>query len=101
MAVATMTPNVLDFMQLTGSEDGSGIRVDEIKVAPESPLCGKTLMESSIKSELGLTVVGLRKESGEMRLNPAANERVEANDILVVVSPGERLDTVRKMTAAP
>ena len=101
MAMATLSPNVLDFMQVAGDDNGSGIRIDEIRVAPGSQLCGMTLRESPIKSELGLTVIGLRQTGGTMRVNPDADERVESEDILIVIGADDKLATLRELTAAP
>ena len=99
MAVATVTPNVVDFMTIAGGDEGTGIRIDEIRVAQGSRLCGTTLRESPIKSELGLTVIGLRKAGGGMQVNPGADEHVEADDILIVIGAEDKLGTLRELTA--
>jgi voltage-gated potassium channel len=99
MAIASVSPNVLDFMQIAGGRDG-GIRIDEIQVADGSELCGNVLRDSPIRSQLGLTVVALKKSDGSMRFNPDASERLEANDILIVIGAPDKLGTLRELTAA-
>jgi len=98
MAIASVSPNVLDFMQVAGGDEG-GIRIDELQIAEKSELCGSTLRESPIRSKLGLTVVALKKADGTMRFSPDASERIEANDILIVIGPPDKLGTLRDMTA--
>ena len=98
MALATVSPHVLDFMKIAGDHGSSGIRIEEIRVALGSRLCGMTLRESPIKSQLGLTVIGLRKAGGSMRVNPGADEVVEENDILIVIGAEDTLATLRELT---
>jgi voltage-gated potassium channel len=100
MAIASVSPNVLDFMEIAGGDD-SGIGVDEINIDQGSELCGTTLRDSPISSKLGLTVVALRKAGGTMRFNPDASEQMDANDILIVIGPPDKLGTLRELTAAP
>jgi len=99
MAIASVSPNVLDFMQIAGGGD-SGIRIDEIQVADGSELSGVSLRDSPIRSQLGLTVVALKKAGGTMRFNPDASEHLEANDILIVIGDPDKLGTLRELTAA-
>lgn len=98
MAIASVSPNVLDFMQVAGGDEG-GIRIDELQIAEQSELCGSTLRDSPIRSKLGLTVVALKKADGTMRFNPDASEQISANDILIVIGPPDKLGTLRELTA--
>jgi voltage-gated potassium channel len=101
MAIATVSPNVVDFMQIAGAEGESGTQIEEIQVEAGSRLCGKTLRESPIRSDLGLTVIGLRKHRGAMRFSPGADEILECGDILIVIGPIDKLGTLRELTAIP
>lgn len=69
----------------TSLTDNYSIReyVSELVVLPNSRLIGKTLGESHINTELELNVLGIIR--GEQKLiAPRANERIEANDLLIV-----------------
>jgi voltage-gated potassium channel len=100
MAIASMSPNVLDFMEMADG-DQPGIRVDEIQIDEKSALCGTSPRDSPIRSKLGLAVVALRKAGGTMRFSPEASEQIDANDILVIIGPPDELGTLRELTAAP
>ena len=100
MAIASVTPNVLDFMQIAGGDE-SDIQIDEIQIGEGSKLCGMALKDSPIRSQLGLMVMALRKAEGGMKFNPDASERMEANDIIIVIGPAEKLNTLRELTISP
>jgi di/tricarboxylate transporter len=71
--------------------------MSEVIVLPDSPLVGKTLSEANVGQELDLTVVGiLRGKQG--RIAPSSNERVEAEDLLLV--QGRVEDILRVKTEA-
>ena len=57
--------------------------ISEVIVMPDSPFVGKTLGEANINRELDLSVIGIIRGK-EQRISPSPNERIEANDLLVV-----------------
>lgn len=57
--------------------------ISELMVLPESKLVGKTLGESNIYSELGLTVLGIVRD-GERINAPTRSERIRRRDSLIV-----------------
>jgi uncharacterized repeat protein (TIGR01451 family) len=57
--------------------------MSEVIVLPDSPLVGKTLSEANLSDELDLGVIGiLRGKQG--RIAPSPDERIEAEDLLLV-----------------
>ncbi len=60
-----------------------GERMFEVRVLPDSPLVGLTIEQSRLGSTLGLNVVGIIR--GEKNIpSPAPQERIEAQDLLLV-----------------
>jgi voltage-gated potassium channel len=88
MAMSSLRPNVVDFMQMTES----GLGIEEVKLPPGCRYDGQTLIDSKIKAEFGMTVIGIRKNDGHMTVNPAPSEIIRENDILVVVGDTEDLE---------
>jgi di/tricarboxylate transporter len=57
--------------------------ISEVIVTPESPLVGQTLAEANLSEILDLTVIGIiRGDRG--RIAPRSEERIEAEDLLLV-----------------
>nr|MBA3240677.1 SLC13 family permease [Acidobacteriota bacterium] len=71
--------------------------ISEVIVRPESPLAGQTLAEANLSEILDLTVIGIiRGDKG--RIAPRAEERIEAEDLLLV--QGRMDDILRVKTEA-
>ncbi len=91
MAMSSLRPNVVDFMQMTSlGEEGLG--VEEISVPVGSRFRGKSLMESGIKAEYGVTVVGIKKTNQKLQINPPPDAVILENDILVLVGSSNELE---------
>ncbi len=95
MAMASLRPNVVDFMQMTAMGE-AGLGIEEVRLPAESRFSGQTLIDSKIKPEFGVTVIGIRKPDKRMIINPSPDEKMEANDILVLVG---KTDELEKFTA--
>jgi di/tricarboxylate transporter len=65
-------------------------RLWEAQVLPNSPLAGATLGTSAIGQRLGVTVVGIRRGSHAI-LNPAPDESLKRDDILLVAGREDRV----------
>ncbi|MCP4705761.1 MAG: potassium channel protein [candidate division Zixibacteria bacterium] len=95
MAMASLRPNVVDFMQMTSlGEEGLG--VEEISVPERCRFGGKTLVESGIKAEYGVTVVGIKKPNQKMNINPPPDAVILEKDILVLVGSSDELERLTK-----
>lgn len=68
--------------------------LSEIKILPKSPLVGKTLIESRLGEDFDLTVVGSIRNNIS-QLAPTRNDRIEANDILLVKGSLEKIIKAR------
>ncbi|MEW6050471.1 MAG: potassium channel protein [Candidatus Zixiibacteriota bacterium] len=95
MAMAALRPNVVDFMRMAiGGEEG--LFVEEIRVPESSPFVGKSLSDSNLKRDYGVTIVGIRQGANRMVLNPASQTPIAGNDILVVMGQGSDLERLNK-----
>lgn len=71
--------------------------MSEVLVLPGSPLVGKTLAEANLSDELDLTVVGIMRGK-QGRIAPSADQKIEAEDLLLV--QGRVEDILRVKTEA-
>ncbi|UCD17553.1 MAG: potassium channel protein [Candidatus Zixiibacteriota bacterium] len=90
MAMASLRPNVVDFMQMATLGD-AGLGIEELSVPEDCRFGGKTLVESGIKAEYGVTVIGIKKPHQPIQINPDPNAVIEQGDILVLVGNSNRL----------
>jgi len=68
-----------------------GERLWELRILPDSVIDGKTLAESRIGENLGLTVAGVI-HNGEALLNPSPELTLHSGDVLLTVGREERIN---------
>lgn len=98
MALVTLRPDIVDFMRVVGGDEKTGFAIDEIEVLPDSHITDTLLKDSPIRCELGILVVGIKKKGREMVFNPAADTKIEAGDILIVIGETKKLERMGKLT---
>lgn len=93
MAMATLRPNVVDFMHLASfSPGGKNLGIEEISIKGGGNLAGRTIIEAAIKSKYDAIVVGLRKNNGDMVFNPAEDATMDAGDVLIILGEDGKLE---------
>jgi len=84
MAVALTKPAVGEFMDsITANE--LGLAFEQVEVAAESSFVGKELRATTIRSELDVVIVSIRRQSGEALFNPAGDAQIRSGDILIAI----------------
>jgi voltage-gated potassium channel len=90
MAVALTKPAVSEFMDsITANELGLGF--EQVEVDAASSLVGQELRSTSIRSELDVVIISIRRQNGELVFNPAGDSRIESGDILIAIGRAEAL----------
>jgi di/tricarboxylate transporter len=73
-----------------------GERLWEVRVLRKSLLAGRTLKQSRIGEELGVTVIAISRGWGEMLL-PSATDTIRAGDVLLIVGREERVSKLTRL----
>jgi voltage-gated potassium channel len=100
MAQTTIRPNVVDFMSLAADGTTDGMKIEEVAVKHESRLVGRSLKDSGIRSELGITVIGTRKQGKDMVYNPSPESVIDEGDTLILVGTGSQLEKLEQYYTA-
>jgi voltage-gated potassium channel len=56
---------------------------------PTSSLIGKNLIYSNLRKDYGVIIVAIKKPGGQMIFNPQPMEKLEADDVIVVLGKKE------------
>lgn len=90
MAMALTKPAVDDFL---GSITANKLELafEQLEVAASSSLVGRKLKETSIRSELDIVVVSIRRGDGQILFNPSGDATIEAGDLLIAIGHAESL----------
>ncbi len=74
----------------------AGAHIHALRVAPGSAAAQKTIKELDLRKKYGVTVLGLKR--GESFLaNPAADEKIEADDIIVVFADSGSIASLERL----
>lgn len=91
MARALLKPTIADFMDSIVAETFDLV-FEEITVRNHSGYVDKELRETNISSELNLLIVAIRRRSGEMILQPTADEKICEGDMLIAIGRAEQME---------
>ena len=83
------SPNVLDYIELSKEY---GI----IEIPAPKDWQGKSLKELNVRAKLGVNIIAV-KTGGKINVSPAADYRIEQEDIMVVLGDTAALDAVQKL----
>lgn len=98
MVSAITRPVIMDFVENVFYNKELHMDIAEITVSPQSPLVGKSMMESDIKNRYDSIVVAI-KRSDELITNPKATEVICAEDIMVVLGQRNTLNKLNEIAA--
>lgn len=62
--------------------------IEEVKLEKNCNFIGKTLKQAAIRTEMGLTVLGIRRDE-DLISNPSANEELKQGDVLIIFGEQE------------
>src|SRR4030095_9170652 len=95
MAMALTKPAVSDFLDsITAFK--LDLRFEQLEVDPNSTLVGNKLSETTLRSELDVVLVSVRRFPGEIVFNPSGDARIESGDMLIAIG---KADSLQKLTA--
>ncbi len=97
VAQAVLRPNAMDFIELATRSEHLELQIEEIEMGPASPLVGRSLKASPIRSELGIIIVAIKKPGAGMAFNPAPESLLEAGDLLITLGHRQQLDRLEDL----
>jgi voltage-gated potassium channel len=100
MAQSILRPNVVTFLDLAMKEDVD-LSMEEIPVAPSSPLVGKALKDSGIRQNLNTIIVSIKRANGDMIFNPSPGTQIDAGDTLIALGVRHSLETLEQLAQVP
>jgi voltage-gated potassium channel len=91
LAQAVLRPAVLDLLEARASERYPELQMEEQLVDRDTPLDGKTLGASGLRTRAGMMVVAIKHPDGRLAFNPSNDEPVGAGDTLITLTANRRL----------
>jgi voltage-gated potassium channel len=97
MAHTVLKPAVVDFIEYATKSGHIDLQIEEIAVEQGSGLAGNTLDQCGIGRELGIIIVAIKQQDGEMKFNPTFRTVIEAGDTLIAVGETSKLEILEAM----
>jgi voltage-gated potassium channel len=98
LAQSLLRPHVVQFLDFT-EDAGIDIAIEQVRVAGNSEMVGKTIQQLQLGRTFGVTVMAIRRAGGEMLFTPAADAAVGGGDYLIVMGKPENLRTLENLMA--
>nr|MEE4266777.1 potassium channel protein [Candidatus Krumholzibacteria bacterium] len=88
---ALLRPTVYDFVDIATQSSGLDLMFEELEISPGSPLDGRPIKDSGLRSEYHVIVIGIKKPTGQMVFNPGPEEVLQVGDVLIMLGDKDQL----------
>jgi voltage-gated potassium channel len=100
IAQSFLRPHLLDFLDIASDRSGTfQMLIEEVRIAPQSPLAGTTVGASGIHHNFGVMILAIRRTDGETSFNPEAPEPIRAGDTLIAMGEPAQLAKLEILAA--
>jgi voltage-gated potassium channel len=101
IAQLVIRPAMIEFVDTIAQSSTGEITVEEIPVMPSSTLAGVALRDTTIRRDLNIIIVALKRSETELLYNPSADTRIQAGDRLVAIGKPEQLANLGSLCGVP
>jgi len=95
MAMLALRPAVVDFFDTVTHRRGRELQMENIAVRGKSCLVGQPV--ENVRQHTKATVLAISRQNGKLLANPAADEALEAGDILITMGTREQLASLEQI----
>ncbi len=97
IAHTVLKPAVVDFIEFATRSGNLELQMEEIRVKGDSHIVNRSLDECGIRKELGIIIVAIKRETGEMEFNPTSATVIKHGDTLVAMGETKQLEALEKL----
>lgn len=97
MVQAIIRPTVSDFLESAVHDQSFELAIEEITVGEDSRLVNQSLVDSGIRQEMDVIIIGIKQKAGTMIFNPSSQTKIQSDDILIAMGRNKDLETLRRV----
>ena len=101
MAAFLVQPHVTEFLDVVMHDREIELRLEEIEVAPDSPLAGITISEAHVRDRTGALILAIREPGGDFIMSPDARTQVRPGQVLIAIGTPAQLAALTQAAAHP
>jgi len=95
MAAMVTRPTAVELIEVVAGRQVAEVEVDELTIPADSPLVGKSIRQSQLRTQHGLLIVAVRRPGGNLQFNPGGETVLESGMSVVVLGRQEDIDRFR------
>ena len=99
IAASILRPAVVDFLEISRPRHGSGVDLEEVRVAAHSQLRGRSIREAE-GTDTTLRIVALKRGAQSIELVPAGETEILGGDHLIVIGERSALTRLAHLASA-
>jgi voltage-gated potassium channel len=100
IAHTLIKPAVVDFIEFATRSSNLELQMEEVRVPKNSKILHQSLHESGIGKNLGIIIVAIKRDEGEMEFNPTSSSKIETGDILIAMGETKQLKALEEYVKA-
>lgn len=97
IAHTLLKPAVVDFIEFATRSENLELQMEEFRVDQNSRIIDLSLHESGIRKDLGVIIVAIKRENGEMEFNPTSTSIIRKGDTLIAMGQVQQLHAMEKL----
>ena len=99
MVTTLVRPAVADFLDEVAHVGNEELLIEQVTIAPTSPLVGKTLAQAQLTERVGVTVLACKMPDAKTRIAPNAEMVLQANMQILALGSLEQLQELLRMAS--
>ncbi len=99
MAQALLKPAVHDFIDSMAADD-LDLDFEQVEIAHGSALVGHKLRFTTIRSELDVVIISIRRRNGETFFKPSGDAIIMSGDVLIAIGRAESLARLNELASS-
>lgn len=92
-----LRPTVIELLDVLARTGGFEMWLEEVRLAPRAPVLDRSLGQARLREDVGVTVLAIKRTSGELVTNPPADTVLRTGDILVALGTRESLTRLEEL----
>jgi voltage-gated potassium channel len=97
IAHTLVKPAVVDFIEFATKSGNLELQMEEIKVKGSSHIIDLSLDECGIRKDMGIIIVAMKREAGEMEFNPTSSTVIKLGDTLIAMGETKQLKALEDL----
>lgn len=92
-----LRPTVIELLDVLARSGGFEMWLDQVRLEPRSRVLDRSLGQARLREDVGVTVLAIKRTSGEMVTNPPADTILKPGDVLVALGTRDSLKRLEEL----